>query len=155
MYVKALKPFTERDENGNLFSPAMGDIFEVTSDKGASLISQGLAEEYNLITPTGTKTITENGTGIDVTQYATATVNVGTYTVSYNVNGGTGTVASNTVIAGNSITLPDGTSITPPEGKTFNGWATTATAEEKDVSSPYTPHTDTTLYAFYVITPEP
>lgn len=155
MYVKALIPFTERDNSGNLFSPAMGAIFEVTSTKGAYLISKGFAEEYNLITPTGTKTITENGTGIDVTQYATATVNVGTYTVSYNVNGGTGTVAADTVIAGNSITLPDGTGITPPEGKTFDGWATTATAEEKDVSDPYTPHADTTLYAFYITTPEP
>lgn len=76
MYVKALKPFTERDESGNLFSPAMGAIFEVASVKGASLISQGLAEEYNLITPTGTKTISENGT-FDVTQYAEAVVNVG------------------------------------------------------------------------------
>lgn len=155
MYVKALIPFTERDDSGNLFSPAMGAIFEVTNTKGASLISQGLAEEYNLITPTGTKTITENGTDIDVAQYATATVNVGTYTVSYNSNGGTGTIPDVIVVAGNAITLNDGSTLTPPEGKTFSGWATTSTAEEPDATSPYTPHANTTLYAAYITTPEP
>lgn len=150
MYVKALIPFTERDNSGNLFSPAAGSIFEVTSEKGASLISQGLAEEYNLITPTGTKTITENGTGIDVTHYATATVNVGMYTVSYNVNGDTGTVPEVIVVSGNAITLNNGSTLTPPESKIFSGWATTATAEESDATSPYTPHADTTLYAVYI-----
>ena len=75
MYVRALKPFTEY-LNGAFFSPAGGSIFETTSEKGAALISEGLAEEYTLITPTGTKSITENGTDIDVSQYAKVDVNV-------------------------------------------------------------------------------
>ena len=75
MYVRALKPFTEY-LNGAFFSPAAGSIFETTSEKGAALISEGLAEEYTLITPTGTKSITENGTNIDVAQYAKADVAV-------------------------------------------------------------------------------
>jgi len=75
MYVRALKPFTEY-LNGAFFSPAAGSIFETTSEKGAALISEGLAEEYTLITPTGTKSITENGTDIDVAQYAKADVAV-------------------------------------------------------------------------------
>lgn len=33
-------------------------------------------EEYILVHPTGTKTITENGTGIDVAEYAKVDVNV-------------------------------------------------------------------------------
>ena len=75
MYVRALKPFTEY-LNGAFFSPAAGSIFETTSEKGAALISEGLAEEYTLITPTGTKSITENGSDIDVAQYAKADVAV-------------------------------------------------------------------------------
>lgn len=72
-----------------------------------------------------------------------------TYTVTYNVNGGTGTVASATVNAGSSVTLSDGTGITPPNGKTFSGWATTAEATVANVTSPYTPSADITLYAVY------
>lgn len=76
MYVKALKPFTEYRNDGSFFSPAAGSIFEVTSEKGAELLGNGLAEEYTLITPTGTKNITANGTDIDVAQYAKADVAV-------------------------------------------------------------------------------
>ncbi len=75
MYVRALKPFTEY-LNGAFFSPAAGSIFETTAEKGAALISEGLAEEYTLITPTGTINITENGADVDVAQYAKADVAV-------------------------------------------------------------------------------
>lgn len=71
------------------------------------------------------------------------------YTVTYNVNGGTGTVAPATVTAGQSVTLPDGTGITPPSTKTFSGWATTNDAVSANVTSPYTPTGDVTLYAVY------
>lgn len=88
MYVRALKPFTEY-LNGAFFSPAAGSIFETTSEKGAALISEGLAEEYTLITPTGTINITENGTNVDVAQYAKADVAVPqpTGNVELTVNG--------------------------------------------------------------------
>ena len=71
------------------------------------------------------------------------------YTVTYDVNGGTGTVAPVTVDAGESINLDDGTGITPPSGVTFVGWATTSTATTSDVTDPYTPTGDVTLYAVY------
>ncbi len=71
-----------------------------------------------------------------------------TYTVTYDVNGGTGTVASATVVAGNSVVLDDGTGITPPSGETFSGWGTTAEATTV-VSNPYTPQGNVTLYAVY------
>lgn len=45
--------------------------------------------------------------------------------------------------------LSDGTGITAPEGKQFAGWATTADAVSADVTSPYTPTADVTLYAVY------
>lgn len=72
-----------------------------------------------------------------------------TYTVTYNVNGGTGTIAPVTVTAGESITLNDGTGITPPTDKTFLGWAKTSSAQSATVTSPYTPTGDVTLYAVY------
>ena len=71
------------------------------------------------------------------------------YTVAYNVNGGTGSVASATVNAGESVVLNDGTGITPPTGKNFSGWGLTEDATET-VSSPYTPNASVTLYAVYV-----
>ena len=77
MKVKAKIPFTQRDgETGNLNSVACGQVITVSDEAGAQLISDGLAEEFTLITPTGKKTITENGTDIDVTAYAKVDVNV-------------------------------------------------------------------------------
>ena len=150
MKIKALKPFTMRNSStGELTSIACGSIATMTDEVGAQLISDGLAEEYKLIEPTGTKAITLNGT-YDITEYASATVNVGVLTVTYNANGGTGSVDPVTVGAGSSVTLSDGTGLTAPEGKVFDGWATTSDAEAPDVESPYKPTADITLYAVYV-----
>lgn len=73
-----------------------------------------------------------------------------TYRVTYDLMGGTGSVDDETVTAGESVTLEDGTSITPPSGKEFSGWATSASAITPNVTSPYTPSGDVTLYAVYV-----
>lgn len=75
MFVKAIKPFT-RFYDGVFFSPANGAVFETTAETGAEMIEEGLVVEYTLITPTGTKTITANGTDIDVATYAKADVAV-------------------------------------------------------------------------------
>ena len=77
MKVRASIPFTSRNSStGELTSYAKGQILTVTDEVGAQLISDGLADEYTLITPTGTKSITANAENIDVTAYAKATVNV-------------------------------------------------------------------------------
>lgn len=77
MNVKATIPFTMRNAStGELTSVADGSILVVTDEVGAQLISDGLAEEYTLITPTGTKNISENGQAIDVTEYAKVNVAV-------------------------------------------------------------------------------
>ena len=72
------------------------------------------------------------------------------YTVEYNANGGTGSVASVDVVAGQSITVSDGTGLTAPENKQFAGWAKSASAQSPTVTSPFTPDKDTTLYAVWV-----
>lgn len=71
------------------------------------------------------------------------------YTVTYNANGGTGTISPVTVTAGQSVSLSDGTGLTAPEGKTFSGWATTSDATSANVTSPYTPTQNITLYAVW------
>ena len=150
MKIQALQALTLRDATtGALTSIACGGIADVSDDLGETLISDGLAEEYTLITPTGSVSITSNGT-VDVTSYASAVINVPVVTLSYNSNGGTGTINDVPVSAGSSVELNSGASLTPPEGKTFSGWATTSSAAEPDVSSPYVVNSNTTLYAVWV-----
>lgn len=73
-----------------------------------------------------------------------------TYRVTFDLMGGTSaTIEDTTVNAGASINLDDGTNITAPEGYTFLGWATNDSAEAPNVTSPYTPSSDVTLYAVY------
>lgn len=72
-----------------------------------------------------------------------------TFRVTYDLMGGSGDVADVDVVAGQSVVLSDGTGIVPPSGKEFLGWATTSTATTPNVTSPYTPSGDVTLYAVY------
>ena len=143
--IKALIGFSD-----GVISLGVGDIASIDGTKASAFISAGLAEEYSGgITPSGSININANGT-YDVTEKASAVVNVSVATVTYDENGGTGEVDAVTAIKGNQINLNDGSGITAPEGKTFSGWATTSDAEEADVTSPYTVTDDVTLYAVYV-----
>ena len=75
--VQTLKPFTIRDSStGALVSPAKGSILDVDSAVATAWISEGLAQAYTLVTPTGTKNIISNADNIDVAAYAKANVNV-------------------------------------------------------------------------------
>lgn len=149
--IKALQSFAYRD-SGDVFSIGYGMVVEVDSTLASGFISAGLAEEYD--GPTGSTTLTANGT-YDVTEYASAVVDVDVLTVTYNANGGTGTVAPVSVAAGDSVELSDGTGLTAPEGKEFVGWAKTSTAQSATVTSPYTPTESVTLYAVYAdVAPE-
>lgn len=72
------------------------------------------------------------------------------YTITYDANGGTGSVASVDVVAGQSVNVSDGTGLTAPEGKEFSGWAKSASAKTATVTSSFTPDKDTTLYAVWI-----
>lgn len=77
------------------------------------------------------------------------------YTVTYDVNGGEGTVtdSSSPYNYGAEVTVQAGTSITPPDSKTFKGWALSATATVKDdnydPSDKFKITSNVTLYAVY------
>ena len=72
--IEALKPFTLRVSLG-LVSVACNSVVELDETLANSLITDGLAKEFTLITPTGNKNITANGE-YDVTEYAQVTVAV-------------------------------------------------------------------------------
>ena len=74
------------------------------------------------------------------------------YRVSYNANGGSGTISDQLVNVGSSVTLAAGTSLTPPSDTTFSGWALSSSATVKEFSAgdTFTPLRDVTLYAVYV-----
>lgn len=144
MKIKALKSFS----NGSI-SMYAGEVRDVDSTNAAAFISGGLAVEFtDPVEPSGSISITANGT-YDVADKASAVVNVSVATVTYNANGGTGSVDAVTAIKGNTIELSDGTGLIAPEGKTFSGWGTSAEATET-VASPYKVTADVTLYAVYV-----
>jgi uncharacterized repeat protein (TIGR02543 family) len=144
--IKALVSFSD-----GVVSLGVGDIATIDASKASAFISGGLAVAYtDPIVPSGSVSIGANGT-YDVTNKASAVVNVTTATVTYDVNGGTGTISAAVAIKGNEINLNGGTGITPPSGKTFEGWATTNDAEAPDVTSPYKVTEDITLYAVYSV----
>lgn len=152
MIIQALKAFSYVDD-GEVFTVRHGGIVTMDDTLAEGFIADGLAQQYTLITPRNNMSIDANGT-YDVTQYAGVIVDVDVLTVTYDANGGTGTVAAVNVAAGDSITLSDGTGLTAPEGKEFAGWATEAATDEPDVTSPYTPSASVTLYAVYTaVTP--
>ena len=70
------------------------------------------------------------------------------YTLTYDANGGTGTI--DPVIAAPivEITLNDGSDLTPPSDKVFSGWGTTNDATEA-VEGSIKINEDTTLYAIW------
>lgn len=73
----------------------------------------------------------------------------GTWTITYNVNGGSGTLDPVDVKAGDSVELNDGSTLTPPSDKEFAGWAKSSSAQNPTVESPFTPAGDVTLYAVW------
>ena len=91
----------------------------------------------------------EQYNGDKKTDYASnfCTVDITTYTISFDANGGSGSMTAETIVPG-SYTLPTTTTFTPPEGKQFAGWATSADGEVI-TGTTITVKEDTTLYAIW------
>ena len=90
--------------------------------------------------------MTAPGTGTATYPGSTNSPSAATYTVSFDANGGTGTMADVTGVTG-SYTLP-ANGFTAPSGKQFKGWATSASGAVITGTS-ITVSTDTTLYAIW------
>lgn len=75
-----------------------------------------------------------------------------TYRVNYDANGGTGTISTQSVTAGNSVTLDSGSGLTAPSNKEFAGWSTVSisTAPQYTGGQSITPTSDMTLFAVWV-----
>lgn len=72
--------------------------------------------------------------------------------VSYNANGGAGSVKDDAAYAvGDTVTVKAGTGLVPPTGKTFSGWNTKAdgTGTSYAAAATFTAAIDLTLYAQY------
>lgn len=76
--------------------------------------------------------------------------NVDAYIISFNANGGSGTVDPIACADGSTVTLPAGTGLTPPSSKKFAGWAETSDAAASAVVTTYAATAATTLYAVWV-----
>lgn len=70
------------------------------------------------------------------------------YTLTYNANGGTGTIDPVIAAPVVEITLNDGSDLTPPSNKVFAGWGTTDAATDA-IEGPIKISEDTTLYAIW------
>ena len=92
-----------------------------------------------------TKTFTTKADAITYIENEFSVTN--NYVVTYNANGGTGTVDSATVVAGNSVVLNDGSGLSY-SNHTFKGWGTNPSSTVA-LESPYTPTSDVTLYAIW------
>jgi len=102
---------------------------------------------------TGGTAITTNTTfNANTTIYAQWTAAPTTYTVTYNVNGGTGTApATQTVNAGINVTLASGNGFTRT-GFTFGGWNTNTAGSgtNYDAGTQFMPTANVTLYARWI-----
>ena len=133
---------------------------KVTLSDGSGFSRDGYTFAGWSNTPDGTNLDVNALTGKNVTLYAVWNkVNVdptpsAEFTIKYDANGGTGTIASTTYKVGEQITLSDGTGFTR-EGYVFKGWSNTADGTELDVNA--ITGNDITLYAVWeqALLPEP
>ena len=71
-------------------------------------------------------------------------------TVTYDANGGSGAPSAVTTYVGATISVDDGSGLTPPTGEHFIGWDTSSSATTPDVVGTFkVTKASTTLYAVY------
>ena len=116
--------------------------------KDGSLISGATSSTYTPTTAGGYTLKVTTGAGLSDTSNS---VTISSYTISYDMNGGTGSISNQTKVQDISLTL-SGTTPTRT-GYTFQGWATSKTATDKEYSSggTYTANAGATLYAVWKV----
>lgn len=125
---------------------------EVTLDSGSSIT----APEHQVFVGWGDtdSTLPEDKLPAKITMTANKTVYAiyqgEPVTLTYDLNGGSGTVPAETTTYGASITLNDGSEITAPSGKEFFGWGETSSATQSEkLPASITLTEDKTIYAIY------
>lgn len=118
------------------------------NDKGASLTANATPEALASALDSTGQNVSYDSTNEWIVEQINTPVAPTVYTITYDVNGGTGTVEAEEVTAGESVTLDDGSGLTAPEGKEFDGWSTTKNDSSTKVAS-LTPEADTTVYALW------
>ena len=112
-----------------------------STDGGTITISTTDFEETGTISETG-GTLTWSGiTSNNGTSQVTPTPGATSYTITYNANGGTGTMETTTAVVANTFTR---------EGYTFVKWNTETDGSGTDYAVSATPNSDITLYAIWV-----
>jgi uncharacterized repeat protein (TIGR02543 family) len=142
-------PITQKTEGGSITLPTKGSGAKTLVKTGFDFkgwINED--DEDDTVHNASSKYTPED----DVTLYAvwTPAGSGGTYTVTFNANGGTGTQAPITQpTAGAAITLPTAanTTLTAPSGKSLDGWSLTTTGAK--LGATYTPTADTELFAVW------
>jgi len=144
--------FNANGGSGTVPSQTVNAGSSITLPSGSGLSKSGYTFEGWNTNSSGTGTTYSAGASYtpasDITLYAKwniESVSVTSYTVTFSANGGSGTVPSQTVNAGSSITLPSGSGLSR-SGYTFEGW-NTSTGITLSVGSSYWPIRDETLYA--------
>ena len=127
----------------DLTSYAGGTQVTVTAEAAASYVFVNWSGASNSTNPSVTITVNANTT-------LTANFALRQYTVTYNINGGTGTAPSTqTVNHGSSVTLPGGSGFSR-DGYTFSGWGPTGTSRDYNAGASFAPTANTTLYAIWM-----
>ena len=133
--------------SGNYTLPANGFTApDGKQFKGWSLAANGNIIDMGII-----------NVAVDITLYAIwENIPAVTYTISFNANGGTGTMAP--VQYAGTYTLPQQSTFTAPNGKQFKGWALSANGSKINGTTTVI-SADTVLYAIWedipVVNPDP
>ena len=142
--------YTAADAVAVVFTTASGDSY--VWNVGAMTFAPG--NDYIF-----TVTLTRTGVQVEGTIIPWTTVTIPdpveaepAYTLTYNINGGTGTLpGSYTGTSGAVVQLASGSGMTPPVGKTFFGWNTLAGGggDFYKAGTDFTVETDLELYAMW------
>jgi hypothetical protein len=148
-------------ETGEL-TVALSDTtgFTLSSDNIASIPVSGSTIDVFTVGPkpdltggTYSATVTVSGANGITASFGVSFTVLQTYTVSFNINEGSGTTPSSiTQAGGTQITLPDGNDFSRPN-HTFGGWNTLAngTGTNYAAGTVYTITTNITLYAVWIV----